>query len=100
MGAEGGIRIYDEEVLDKLKLWEYLDWFVEVRRQTIFGRRIVHTYYGDNIYPYSGWNGGEHTWGCKEGKEECECRIRAPFSEEEALQALEPAFIDDWEVWT
>ncbi len=100
MGAEGGIRIYDCDVLDRLQLWHYLYWFQEAHIRIIFGRRIVHTYYGDNIDPYSGWSGGSHTWRCRERKEKCACEIRAPFSEEEAIEALKPAFINDWEVWT
>ncbi len=100
MGAEGGIRIYDHDILDKLNLWHYVEFYQEVRQQTIFHRRVVTIYYGDNMYPYSGWTGGAHTYGCQIGREQCQCKITAPYTEEQAEEALKPAFIDDWEVWT
>lgn len=100
MGFEGGIRIYDAAEVYRLDLWKYLNWFAEVREGRIWGTGVVYAYYGDNLYPYSGWKGGRHTYGCVNGEQtSCSCDLNAPFTEEEAMEALAPAFLADWRVW-
>lgn len=98
MGADGHIIIYDFELLEAILGKGKIHTAATVYIHTIFGKKVVTEYWGDNLYITNclvcGKYGDDHVDDGSCGKYH--------NSEQVAHDKLiEPAIIaSDWEVWT
>ena len=97
MGADGHIRIYDFDILEAILGKDKVHTSATVYIHTIFGKKIVTDYWGDNLSiqncPVCGKCDYEHD---DDGSNKYS---RSGWNEHEKL--IEPAIINnDWEIWT